>query len=212
MQETNFTESKNSGLEMQAYNLQCFSVFFETMNSVSDYIHSQNAKLSIKKYEIKDIKLLSELEDSSLFYSKAGGSHLPQFYIWEDGFHKKKTFFISNYEDGMNNLTRFIAKNANINVLDVAFFDENHKEKYMYRKLQGKGMERYVHLIRDSNWDFFEKGQSLSYEYVENYQKRNLSKRLNRSMIISYLRAEGVNYELLLKDMIAGTYFKRLEW
>ncbi|MEM6738351.1 MAG: hypothetical protein AAF620_20020 [Bacteroidota bacterium] len=170
---------------------------------------SKRDKLSLDKYDITKITNILDLKGSSIFEPKSGGAHLREFYLWEEPHHPNMTFLISNYADGLPNLTRFISQKGLIDNIEFVVYEN---ELYRYRKLFKEGRERFVQLIKDARWEFFEEGIPLDYEYVENYEKKNKKDRLNSLMISEYLEAEGIQVDLLRNEISCGKYFQRLAW
>ena len=53
------------------------------------------------------------------------------------------------------------------------------------------GNERYVRIMQDPKWDFWEQGERLPFEQVDKYSERFIKKRLTNEMILDYALALG---------------------
>ena len=51
--------------------------------------------------------------------------------------------------------------------------------------------ERYVRVMQDPKWDFWEQGERLPFEQVDKYSERFIKKRLTNEMILDYALALG---------------------
>ncbi|MBQ8169356.1 MAG: hypothetical protein IJZ98_01285 [Bacteroidales bacterium] len=61
----------------------------------------------------------------------------------------------------------------------------------VFHHIDINGNERYVRVMQDPKWDFWEQGERLPFEQVEKYSERFIKKRLTNDMILDYALALG---------------------
>ena len=135
---------------------------------------------------------LSRLEQVEEIMSEPDSQSM-SFLMWEPQLEIKKcTVFVNNFKDGWITLMNKFSTDYGKEIATGAF--SNDKDdfpffKFGYRK---KLIVRDVHVLRDNEeWQFYSKGMPLEFEEIANYQEKQISKRLNNSIVENYMKALG---------------------
>lgn len=188
------------------------SFFFDKIEKVKSSV-SQVYKNSLSKFKIKQLHSLpGNLKELGFINPISGGAHKPMFYIWNNLEHQNLTFFISNYEDGLVNLTKNIAEKSRCELVDIALSNDLKFPKYLFRKVLLDGNQRYIQLIKDSKREFSESGPSLPYEKLVEGHKSSFKDNFSNQIIISLLEYEGIDLKYLFTKNDEGYSFERIEW
>jgi hypothetical protein len=101
----------------------------------------------------------------------------------------------SNLEDGMPFLVYRLMKIRPFEITRVSLeFDIDCEFNYamrVFHHIDIDGNERYVRVMQDPKWDFWEQGERLPFEQVDKYSERFIKKRLTNEMILDYALALG---------------------
>lgn len=101
----------------------------------------------------------------------------------------------ANLEGGMPFLSYRLMKIRQFEITQVCLeFDIDSEFNYamrVFHHIDINGNERYVRVMQDPKWDFWEQGERLSFEQVEKYSERFIKKRLTNDMILDYALALG---------------------
>ncbi len=103
--------------------------------------------------------------------------------------------YFANLRDGMPFLMYRLSKNYNFEFTQVSL-DVDIDSEYIYamrvfHHIDKNGNERYVRVMQDPKWDFWEQGERLPFEQVDKYSERFIKKRLTNEMILDYALALG---------------------
>lgn len=99
-----------------------------------------------------------------------------------------------NIEDGFQSLTYILNDKYGLGWTRVSFTLDTPEPGYEMRFFHYKpanGNDRYVDVIQDPRWDFWERGEPLPFEQTERYKERIKKKRLTNEMLLDYLLALG---------------------
>ena len=100
-----------------------------------------------------------------------------------------------NLEDGMPFLVYRLMKIRPFEITRVSLeFDIDCEFNYamrVFHHIDIDGNERYVRVMQDPKWDFWEQGERLPFEQVDKYSERFIKKRLTNEMILDYALALG---------------------
>jgi hypothetical protein len=136
----------------------------------------------------------TNLDYKEIYYPvpPSGGSHFPNFIIWEPLNNIGTTVFFVNYEDGWNSLMERYAKTYNKIVTQVRMSDEDINYP-MFKFSYYEGLQQRVILCYKDykKWEFFQKGEILSFEDESHYTKYRIKERLPNTLIIDYLKKAG---------------------
>lgn len=101
----------------------------------------------------------------------------------------------ANLEGGMPFLSYRLMKIRQFEITQVCLeFDIYSEFNYamrVFHHIDINGNERYVRVMQDPKWDFWEQGERLPFEQVEKYSERFIKKRLTNDMILDYALALG---------------------
>jgi hypothetical protein len=123
----------------------------------------------------------------------AGGAHLFKVLLYSSESSPGDSVLITNVADGWNSLCHLIEKEHRAYQIQIIStgadieFPQNRLETWM----DGES-KRVVMVMRDSdNWIFFQKGRQEPFEDTELYKARTKRKRLDREIIIEYMKLAG---------------------
>ena len=101
----------------------------------------------------------------------------------------------ANLENGIPFLSYRLMKIRQFEITQVCLeFDIDSEFNYamrVFHHMDINGNERYVRVMQDPKWDFWEQGERLPFEQVEKYSERFIKKRLTNDMILDYALALG---------------------
>lgn len=101
----------------------------------------------------------------------------------------------SNLEDGMPFLVYRLMKIRPFEITRVSLeLDIDCEFNYamrVFHHIDIDDNERYVRVMQDPKWDFWEQGERLPFEQVDKYSERFIKKRLTNEMILDYALALG---------------------
>lgn len=101
----------------------------------------------------------------------------------------------ANLEGGMPFLSYRLMKIRQFEITQVCLeFDIDSEFNYamrVFHHIDINGNERYVRVMQDPKWDFWEQGERLPFEQVEKYSERFIKNRLTNDMILDYVLALG---------------------
>lgn len=101
----------------------------------------------------------------------------------------------ANLENGIPFLSYRLMKIRQFEITQVCLeFDIDSEFNYamrVFHHIDINGNERYVRVMQDPKWDFWEQGERLPFEQVEKYSERFIKKRLTNDMILDYALALG---------------------
>lgn len=101
----------------------------------------------------------------------------------------------ANLEGGMTFLSYRLMKIRQFEITQVCLeLDIDSEFNYamrVFHHMDINGNERYVRVMQDPKWDFWEQGERLPFEQVEKYSERFIKNRLTNDMILDYALALG---------------------
>lgn len=106
------------------------------------------------------------------------------------------TACFTNLKDGWNSLFYWLRKRRNFEITHLAFSHDvpNDEDYYAFRHfhhIAEDGSERYVRVMQDPRWDFWEQGEIMPFEQIEKYSERFIRNRLTNDMLLDYALAMG---------------------
>lgn len=187
-----------------------FSIFH-----VSDFQKVIDVVKDIFKEELEDGKadIYAEIPIINEYINQdSGGNHFPKFSCWQCSAYPDKTFFISNYEDGLPNLCKLIQKYVECNLTMCALSGETEHPMFRFYFSDSHLEERIIQVYKEDKWIFYEKGTPLVIENTNYYKKRFVKERLNNSIIKEYLLKQGVDFFMIDSQITKGYMFRRKKW
>jgi hypothetical protein len=124
----------------------------------------------------------------------------------------KQTLFISNVPDGWMNMACFFSKNVGCKCIQIRISTNPGSGIFEYRVLQNDDTIRIIQLIEDSKWIFFTEGDPLPYEDLSIYENRLIKKKFNAEILKTYLKAEGIDFDTLLRGEYTGVKYETISW
>ena len=120
-----------------------------------------------------------------------------KYHLWTPANSKGVACF-TNIRDGLPSLIYRIRKKHNFEVVQVCLSVDlpNCDFRYAMRVFHHwaqDGNERYVRVMQDPKWDFWEQGERLPFEQVDKYSERFIKNRLTNDAILDYLMELGWN-------------------
>jgi len=107
------------------------------------------------------------------------------------------TVLYGNQYDGFHSLGSVLNDDYHLEMTRIAIsmdIDAPDSDSYLFCKFEhnfSDGRERYVRVMWDDRWDFYEKGEPMPFEQTENYTQRIRRKRLTNEMVLDYAKALG---------------------
>ncbi|WP_418983485.1 hypothetical protein [Alistipes sp.] len=107
------------------------------------------------------------------------------------------TAMFGNLQDGFDTLGYNINRCFHIELtrISLSLEDEtgefNYAPFYKFQHFYPDGRERYVRVMWDNRWEFWEKGEPMAFEQTEKYNERIRRKRLTNDMVLDYVKALG---------------------
>lgn len=99
-----------------------------------------------------------------------------------------------NIVDGFLSIAFILNKKYGLELMRVSFTLDTPEPGYemrFFRYMSKNGTCRYVHVMQDPRWEFWESGEPLPFEQTERYKERIKKKRLTNGMLLDYLLALG---------------------
>jgi hypothetical protein len=144
-----------------------------------------------------------------------GGAHLMKFIIWEPSNNPGTTVFFINYEDGWNSLIELYSKRFSQLCVQICLSADDLSYPFFKFAYYNSDRQRVLLCYKDINkWEFFQKGQTLSFENPVYYKKRRIKDRLPNDLIYKYMEELGWNifderFWITNKPVFN---FKRIKW
>jgi hypothetical protein len=102
---------------------------------------------------------------------------------------------VNSFQDGWSGFVEGFCKRNNLEYMYISF--SNNQALYSDFAIfnyYNSGKERTVYAISDEGkWEFFQKGEILSFENEAYYKRRSISNRLNEEILLEYLQKMGVD-------------------
>lgn len=185
----NFRNKLNADIIRISFVKQSFALVKGQLKS--RIFNSLNKKWHETEVNCIDNQTLSEIENKS-------DNDFVEVLIWQPKSSQVEfTVFFTNMSDGWITLLDNYSRQFNEEVISVEF--SNEKTDYpIYSFAHRKG--EFYRLIRSmkeiDKWEFFEKGNVMKYENINNYKKRRIVKRMNNNIILDYLMNVGISIEV----------------
>lgn len=147
---------------------------------------------------------------------KPGGGHFVKFVLWEPIDNKNKTALFVNLQDAYDSLIyvwndRFKKQAITLRLSNDDICEYPHHEFVIRTESNG---ERIVYTHVESKWEFFQSGNSLDFENLENYKRRKIRDRLTNEIINEYM--DKLGYKIWKDDFYKSDkkaiYFEQLAW
>ena len=194
---------------MSGYNVMIvrnFSFINADLESVSDAICQIESDHNVKK-----VAMPLSIDLSCVHYRTPVG----KLFLWSPD--KCRTAMFGNQGDGFYTLCCILCHRYGFDITSIAltlYVDiEAEQDYYEFREFSHQfsdGRDRYVRVMQDPRWDFFERGEPFPFEQTEKYTERIKKKRLTNDMILDYVEAMG--YDVRNPDFWKSDNAVYLEW
>jgi len=168
-----------------------FTVFFSPIEPVMRAIEIMGNiwKCFEKTTQTNDISAVLDSKFDEFIYD-SGQTHV----IYTPISNRDITIFISNQSDGASSLIHMSNKKMDLESinLEISLPENFYKRSAFTYYKNGKGI-RVVYAMQDPNWIFFETGEPLSFEDVSLYKAKRKKDRMNKGIIVEYMRKLGVD-------------------
>jgi len=187
--------------EYKHIDITIFSSKIELVEKILPEIYKER----YDSFSKESVSSFEHLTKHKFINPKPKASNPTSFMIWNNESDPDKTFFLSNAQDGMSNLTRIITKKIKGDSIKVKLStDEEEYPMNSMRKMVSGVEVRYIHAMKDSKWVFFEKGTPSDYENLDLYKKRRVKDKFNIEIIMDYLNKENINFNQVFSSINQG--------
>lgn len=109
------------------------------------------------------------------------------------------TVMFANILDGYINLIKYVSKKYNMEYYNISMSDgKSQMMKAYHFHYYAPLQQRHILCYQDPNWVFFEEGKPLWFEDTNYYKQRLKMDRLNKNVILEYLKSIG--WEIYKED------------
>ncbi len=113
--------------------------------------------------------------------------------IWEPSVKKNSTMLMANFSDGWFTLVQILGTKYQHELYRLRLSKPESKWPVYSMTYFKNGSEvRVIQSLKDEpRWQFFERGEVLSFENPEYYKKRRIKDRFNKEILLEYLSEAG---------------------
>lgn len=173
------------------YDFVAIGLFRATLSAVEEAVQRLNdEKPVLQRYEHRS----GPLEIASIYERRPprGGAHAKRAVFFEPASAPGTTAFVANLEDGWFTLFNVLSSRVPREHVFVRSSDSDDYPIGEFRVCSQGRTVRYVRAMReDPSWEFLEKGDPQLFEDLGHYKNRRIAKRLDREILVSYLRRLG---------------------
>lgn len=91
---------------------------------------------------------------------------------------------------------RWINREYHVCVTGYSAYNDKDYPFYDFFRYEPEGLRRYVRTMKDDpRWEFYQEGEPFEFEDVSRYSRRLKRERLDRDMVIEYMRQMGYDLE-----------------
>lgn len=190
------------------FNFIIFS-FFETSSLTA-------IKNAVREIFNKDIQggraefIAKPFSISEFINPSMDGEHDDIFCFWKVQQYPCKVFFISNSADGRKTLCNVLHLKLCCSFYQFAFSNGIESPFFLFHYSPKHGIDRDVLNYKEDKWLFYEKGQKNKIEEEEFYKRRIRKERLNKEILLHYLKKTDVTFEDIDKHINDYFIFKRV--
>ena len=107
--------------------------------------------------------------------------------------NEQKLIFVSNSADGWNSLLYCITRNESFEYLSFRILPGEFPLMEM-QLMRNEKCVRFVRVMKDEKWSFYQIGAPLWFENIEYYARRLISNRVNLDLLLLYSKKNGVDF------------------
>lgn len=140
---------------------------------------------------------INEYKNSiSNYYVQQYQASQVKFLLFSPSDNPYTTVLFSNVIDGYFNLIKYVSKKCNLEYYHISISDEMSQFMKAYRfQYYSLSKKRNILCYQDPQWFFFEEGEALWFENTNLYKQRIKKNRLNKDIILEYLKSLGWELE-----------------
>jgi hypothetical protein len=127
------------------------------------------------------------------YYNQQYDAPQVKFLLFAPKSNSHTTIMFANIIDGYVNLIKYVSKQCDLEYYNISIFDDSQSQmmsSYHFH-YHSKNRERHLLCYQDPKWVFFDEGEPLWFENISYYKQRIKKNRLNKSIIIEYLKSLG---------------------
>jgi hypothetical protein len=127
------------------------------------------------------------------YYNQQYDAPQVKFLLFSPKSNPHTTIMFANIIDGYVNLIKYVSKQCDLEYYNISIFDDSQSQmmsSYHFH-YHSKNRERHLLCYQDPKWVFFDEGEPLWFENISYYKQRIKKNRLNKSIIIEYLKSLG---------------------
>lgn len=191
------------------FNYTTFS-FFETYSLTA----IKNAVREIFNKDIQEGRaqfIAKSFSISEFVNPPMDGEHDDIFCVWKVKQYPSKVFFVSNSADGRQTLCNVLHLKLCCSFYQFAFSNNAESPFFLFHYSPKQGIDRDVINYKEDKWIFYEKGPINRIEEENFYRRRMRKERLNKNILLHYLKKTGVIFEDIDKNVIDYFIFKRTQ-
>ena len=201
-----------------------FAYFDKSIGGIEAFL-IEHFKERIKKGEVNSFRSKKDINDifdefEYLRKTKAKRISMNEYsykaFFFNPSIKPDKVIMISSLEDGWYTLCNVISNSLKsgfyLFTLSADGVSDPQNAFHYVNKAEGISTERVVYSMKDGKWVFFEKGEPLQFENLENYKQKIIKKRLTKEILIDYCKEIElpIEQENFWKQKGEGIYFERL--
>ncbi len=170
------------------------SIFDLSLNEVDRILTAILARIGIRMTRFEG---QLDLDDIFIKAPRAGGAHPYKLALYEPLVHPGSTVMVVNLVDGWSSVVGLIAREHTARQIQATgTIDSADFPSFHFHMWEGGKEQRLIMALRDSSkWIFVQRGIPLPFERPEDLARRRTRDRINRPIILSYLRNLGWDLE-----------------
>lgn len=149
-------------------------------------------------------------------YADPESDNLPcKFTCWQSEKYPDKIFFMSNCPDGWYTLCNIIngrLGGARYTFSMSTFIHHYYPYNEFYYSYDGKCKRVVKSYLDDTRWVFYEEGEPLFFEDVNNYKARMKKKRLTKEILLDYMSKYGINFYDIDSNIVRRLNYIQDRW
>ena len=148
-------------------------------------------------------------EIEKYFNPSIGGEMDEECGFWKTRLYPNKIFFTASIIDGWYTLCNVLHRRLHCNFVQYKFSNVKDYPAYHLHYVGADGGERHILAYKDPRWVFYDVGNPLDYEDLNQYKNRLVRDRLNNKILIEYMKRVGVDFEKIDAEIIESYTFIR---